>query len=130
MQPVVIGEGRGTTQVGTASVVDVYTGEEIPLFGNLTVLTPYNNMKSILEADIYPLKYVHDKLDKVATPQGARAIYGKGNAIPLTSDMTIDKIDPEKYYQTAQGLVRKGSEIITIYNQRNNTPAYGLDVSR
>lgn len=111
-------EGKKTTQVVPSQVEDIYTHELITLLGETTVLTPYDNMKSTVEAVLPNLGYVHEQLDK-RTVEGERRAYSSGTsnpeAIPLTDSMTMDDIKPELQY-IKNGRVVSGTELWDKYN--------------
>lgn len=97
--PTAIDQGKTTTQVIPATAEDVYTHEKITLFGETTILTPFDNMKTTMEASLPNLGYVHEQLEKRVYPEGGRRNVGVGKGyIELTDDMTIDDIIPEETY--------------------------------
>lgn len=120
----VIGEGKTTAQVAPVKARDVYTNEEVQLFGETTIMTPYDNLKTTMEATLPNLGFVHEQLDKITYPGGERRNFSLGNqnsptTVQLTDSMTIDDIKPDLMY-SKDGKTISGQELINKYNASQN----------
>lgn len=122
--PVDMGETKGVTQVLPTKVEDLDTHEELDLMGPTTVLTPYENLRTIVEANVPYMGFVHDQIDKKTYPFGGRRTYGLSNenttaAIPLTDTMSIDDIKPDLNY-VRNGKTISGVELIRLHEKKLN----------
>jgi hypothetical protein len=114
----VLGQGKSAPEVTPAVVEDAITGEQIPIFGETTILTEFDNMKSVLEASVPNLSYVHDKIESGTYPEGGQRRSYKdyqtsqdSPVIQLTNDMSLEDIDPDAKYSWGKQVLT-GSEII------------------
>jgi hypothetical protein len=104
--PVKIDEGKTTTQIKAVEAVDD-AGNVIQLFGDVTILAPYETMKGQIEANIPYATFAHEQLDKKTYPLGdeRRPFDPQNNATrgviipPDDADMGFFKDDPNVFYQ-------------------------------
>lgn len=102
----VVDEGKTTTQVKPVEAVDD-AGNVVQLFGETTILTPYETMKGQIESNIPYASFAHEQLDKKTYPQGGsrRPFDPQRNAtsgvIVPPDDAKLDffKDDPNVYYR-------------------------------
>jgi hypothetical protein len=125
--PVTLGQGKATSQVIPVEVEDIDTGERISMSGETTVMTSFDNLKILLEAEIPDLKVVHDKLDSMTFPASSqRRTYGLSNVsestrdvIMLTNDMDIKDLDPNAWYSWGN-KIKSGRELQKQQEVLNN----------
>jgi hypothetical protein len=118
--PKSIDQGKATSQIVTAEVEDIYTHEKVKLFGETTILVPFDNMKTTMEATLPNLGYVHEQLEKRVYPEGGRRSVDVGKGyIELTDDMSIDDIIPEETY-IRNGKKITGKELWDKFNTLKN----------
>jgi hypothetical protein len=103
--PIAIGEGRTVQEIKPVDAVDD-AGNVVQLFGETTVLTPYEIMKGQIEANIPYASYAHEQLNKVTYPSGGRRNFdpnrnATSDVIIPPDDATIDffKDDPNIFYR-------------------------------
>lgn len=116
--PARVGTGQSSPEVTPAVVEDAITGEQIPIFGETTILTEFENMKSTMEATIPNLTYVHDKIPAIVRPSRASATE-QSPVIVLSNDMSLSDIKRNLRY-TWGDKVLFGWEIIEAANKNND----------
>jgi hypothetical protein len=114
------GEARETTQIKPVQATDD-AGNVVELFGEVTILTPFETMKGQVEANIPAMQYVHEQLEKATYPQGNRRPFSPlhsatGGVITPPDDATLDffKDDPNVLY-------RWGDQVLTGAYIHKNT---------
>lgn len=124
-----LGEGKSTAQAVPVKAVDM-NGNVVELFGEMTILAPYQSMKGQVESIPY-MSYVHEKVDAVTYPNGPRRDFGSTNNataspelfkdepidVPDHADMDFIKNDPLIRYRM-DGNVKTGKEIWDLYNKK------------
>ena len=126
--PITMGEGKAGTQT-VPSTLQVLNSpdpsETLDMIGPTTVLVPFDELKTMVEANIPYMKDVHDELEKQPSRESAflpntssKEPPVQVDVIPITSDTSVDDIDPNKSY-TYNHKRYKGQEIIDLYNSKN-----------
>lgn len=113
-----VGTGQSSPEVTPAVIEDAITGEQIPIFGETTILTEFDNMKSVLEASIPNLSYVHDKIPAITRPKSASAVE-ESPVIILNDSIDIKDIKPNLRYTWGKKVLW-GREIIEAANKNND----------
>lgn len=67
-----LGPGRGAAQQQPAILKDAFTGETIEVYGESTILFPFDQMKNQVQANIPHMNYVHAKLEEAYGPYTQR----------------------------------------------------------
>jgi len=117
--PEKVGTGQSSPEVTPAVVEDAITGEQIPIFGETTILTEFDNMKSTMEATIPNLTYVHEKIPAIVRPKSASAIEDSP-VIVLSNSMDISDIKRNLRYTWGKKVLW-GWEIIEAANKNNDS---------
>jgi hypothetical protein len=122
--PVDVGETKGVTQILPVTLEDLDTHETIEMIGSTTILTPYENLKTTVEANVPYMGFVHDQLDKQTYPNGSRRTYGLSNETssaptPLTDAMTINDVKPDVMY-VRNGKTISGADLWKKHNESLN----------
>jgi hypothetical protein len=120
--PVQMGEGKISAQAMPSKLQVLNSpdsSEVIDVFGPVTMLIPFDQAKTMVEANVDYMKDVHDELEKgpsrlsMTSPADV-----KGKApIQLTEDMDIDAIKSDGTYQF-KGNTYTGQEILDIFNNK------------
>jgi len=114
-----IGEGRGTTEVVPTKIFDELSGSEISVFGETTVLMPFEQMKGQIAGAIPHMSYVHEKLDE---KRGGVHMKAGTPEVPIgvTEDTDLSDINnsPLVYYRLWNGNVMTGQAIHNMYTKK------------
>lgn len=116
-----IGDGRAMTQVQPTKIYDMLSQSEIEVFGETTVILPFDQIKGQIAGAIPHMGYVHENLEKQTFPQGNRRTFGqdstkglgsKDNPISLSVTDGLDKVSKSStmYYKFGD-MVLSGAEI-------------------
>lgn len=119
-----LGPGRGASENQPAVLKDAFTGETIEVYGESTILFPFDQMKSIVVANIPHMNYMHAQLEKAFGPYTKRREnLDKGGTkhksqatlvepIPLNEGDGMDKVQDSPYIKYLWGgKVLTGAEV-------------------
>jgi hypothetical protein len=118
-----LGTDRGSEEKLPASLVDAVTGEQIQVYGEQTILLPFDQAKGIVESNVPYMGYVHDKLeasygpytkrkenlDKGGNELNKKATYATPIEVPAGADSSFFKDDPFTKYHW-RGKILTGKE--------------------